>query len=61
LPQNWPEARINLRQNILMQIITEDMIRYIQMEEDDILEKHGLPIDLDALILLAHKYEIQNN
>ncbi len=44
-----------------MQIITEDMIRYIQMEEDDILEKHGLPIDLDALILLAHKYEIQNN
>jgi hypothetical protein len=29
------------------------------MEEDDILEKHGLPIDLDALILMAHKYEIQ--
>jgi hypothetical protein len=58
LPQNWPEARINLRRNILTQIITEDTRRYIRMEEDDILEKHGLPIDLDALILMAHKYEI---
>ena len=61
LPQNWPEARINLRRNILTQIITEDTRRYIRMEEDDILEKHGLPIDLDALILMAHKYEIQYN
>ncbi len=61
LPQNWPEARKNSRRNMLTQIITEDTKRYIRMEEDDILEKHGLPIDLDALILMAHKYEIQYN
>ena len=61
LPRNWPEARINLRRNILTQIITEDTRRFIRMEEDDILEKHGLPIDLDALITMAHKYEVQYN
>jgi hypothetical protein len=42
LPSAWPKARINLRRNILTQIITEDTRRYIQLEEDDILEKHGL-------------------
>jgi len=61
LPTAWPEARINLRRNILTQIITEDTRRYIRLEEDDILEKHGLPIDLDALITMAHKYEVQYN
>ena len=60
-PENWPETRIWLRRNILTQIITEDTRRFIRSKEDDVMENFGIPIDIDQLIHLAHKFEIQNN
>ena len=60
-PEAWTETRLWLRRNILTQIITEDTRRYIRLEEDDILEKFGIPIELETLISMANKYEIQHN
>ena len=60
-PDSWPESRIWLRRNILSQIITEDTRRFIRSKEDDVLENFGISLDIDQVIKLAHKYEIEHN
>ena len=60
-PESWPESRKWLRRNILTQIITDETRRYITQEEDNVMEKFGIPIDIEQLISLAHIFEMQHN
>ena len=59
--ETWPETRVWLRKNILTQVVTEDTRRFIRAKEDDVMESFGIPLDIDQIITLAHKYEIQHN
>ena len=53
----WPEIRIQMRKNILTQVVAEETRRYIQLEEDETLEQTGMPYDLKTLISIASRFE----
>ena len=57
----WLEMRTSLRRNILMQIISDDTKRHVQLEENEIIEKTGFGVEIDKLIDMAKKYEIFHN
>ena len=57
-PEAWPEIRDIFRRNILTQMISEKTKRHIQIEENKILEKTGLHIDIDKLIDIAQEFEL---
>lgn len=54
----WPEIRDILRRNILTQMISDRTKRYIQIEENKIIEKTGLQIDIDKIIDMAQQFEL---
>ena len=57
----WLEIRTTLRRNILTQVISDKTRRHIQIEENEIIEKTGLHIDMDKLIDMAQRYEMSHN
>lgn len=59
-PEAWPEVRDILRRNILTQMISDKTKRHIQIEENKILEKTGLHIEIDKLIDIAQEFEMFN-
>lgn len=57
----WPEMRNNLRRGILAQVIHPDTWKYVRYEENEILEKSGLHVDMDKVIEMADRYETFHN
>ena len=57
---SWPVNRNWLRRDILSQIITEETRRFIRLKEDNIMENFGILLDIEEVIKLAHKYELEH-
>jgi len=57
----WPEIRNSLRRGILAQVIHPDTWKYVRYEENEILEKTGLHVEMDKVIEMADRYETFNN
>jgi len=57
----WPEIRNNYRRQILAQVTAEETWNHVKMEENDIVERTGMHIDMDRLISMADKYELIHN
>jgi len=55
----WPEIKLQLKRKILMQVIAEEVKKFILAEENEAIENTGIPIAFNKMVKLAAKYERQ--